>query len=183
MIGTPIETLKSHRFSKKKQIEVDEFLKIEKPTEKDFLELLNPSEIEEITNTEYASKINELSQSIRAIIDDIVGFIRLILMKEKTQINNEKSSSSLNVKQQIIILHYLFTFFRDSKTDIPTNKLSILLSKVLGRNSETLRGLLTQIRTVRNNEDDNKISKTPKNLKAVSDLLNSINLPAIIGSC
>jgi len=134
------------------------------------------SKIKDITNPIMADTINKISQDIKEVLNEITDYIEFHFIVKP---ENDSSLEHLNVKQQILLLHYLFTFYSSSSAEIPNNKLSLLLAKLLGRNNETIRGLLTQMPTVENSETDNKIAKTPKNLSAIFDLLNAIKLPQL----
>ncbi len=134
-------------------------------------------EIHEITKVKIARDVDRLSRQIFETVEKIIGFINLHFNAEFASGEVKKTDADrLSVKQQVLILHYLFNFFHNSKTEIPNNKLSQLLGKVLGRNSETVRGLLTLMSRVEDNESDDKIAKTPKNLNAVYDLFNALKL-------
>jgi hypothetical protein len=164
------------KLSLEKQAEYKAYLEIENPSERDFLILTTPTKVLEITKPEIAKMTDRLSVFIKETLDNISSFIKLHFPQDPINASDKKELDRLNVKQQILILHYLFNYYQNSEVEIPNNRLSQLLGSILGRNSETIRSLLTYMPRVEDNESDDKIAKTPKNLTAVHELFNALKL-------
>jgi hypothetical protein len=164
------------KLSLEKQAEYKAYLEIENPSERDFLILTTPTKVLEITKPEIAKITDRLSVFIKETLDNISSFIKLHFPQDPINASDKKELDRLNVKQQILILHYLFNYYQNSEVEIPNNRLSQLLGSILGRNSETIRSLLTYMPRVEDNESDDKIAKTPKNLTAVHELFNALKL-------
>ena len=145
-------------------------------TQKDIDFILNSQiiEIKEISNIRIAESIDRFSRFIYDSVNQIISFINQHFNIDSFSEN--KGTNQLSVKQQILILNYLFTHYQNSEEKIPNNKLSQLLGFVLDRNNETIRSLLTYMPRVEDNEADDKIAKTPKNLTAVNDLFVSLKI-------
>lgn len=157
------------------KIRIDQEMKNQNPN---FLEWQKNkmSEKTGINNPEVIGQVDSFSRTIYKSLNEILQFIRLNFIEEDKEITASKDPERLSVKQQMLILHYLFTYLQSSTTEIPNIKLSQLLSKVLNRNSETIRGLLTLMSRVEENESDDKIAKTPRNLTAVSEIFTALNI-------
>jgi hypothetical protein len=136
--------------------------------------------LQDITNDRIANDISDLSQKILEILKGIIDFFNTHFNSESATEAKKSLFDQLSVKRQILILHYIFDYYKNSNSELPNNKLSLLLAKVLGRNSETIRGLLTLMSRVEDSEADDKIAKTPKNMMAVAELFGSIKLPQLL---